>query len=321
MKKFSRLVFYDLKTKPIEDWFIKKLKRFSKEVKIVYAEKEYSRALKPKDLEGADAFVTRLFDFFDDKLFLNGTLKYIGTMHTDYSHFNLRLLNKLGITLTNVPGYATEAVAELTISALLNISRKTFDAMKFVKEGGWGFEKFMGWELRDKTLGIIGLGKIGSRVAEIAKSFGMNVIYYSLHRKPEFERVGIKYSKLDELLRKSDVVSLHCSLTEKTKNILSERRLNLLKRDAVLLNSARQELVDLNALFELCKKKRVFVWFDELQDENWRKKFRKLDNIYLTPDYGWMTREAQRRLKEITLDNIKSFLKGKPKNVITSPSS
>jgi glycerate dehydrogenase len=307
MRKFRKIILYDLKSEPLEKEFVDKLKEFAESVKIVFSKGEYLRALKLLDLEDADALITRLFDYYDDSLFKKSNLKYIGAMHTDISHFNISLLNKKGITLKNIPGYATEAVAELTISVLLNISRQTYDAMNFVKKGNWGFEKFMSWELKGKTLGIIGLGKIGSRVAEIAQRFGMNIIYYSKQKK----NVSYKFVGLNDLLKQSDVVSLHCILTDETKNILNKKNLKLMKQNSVLLNSARMELVNLEALYKLCKQKRISVWFDELQDKNWRDKFRKLDNVYLTPDYGWMTKEAQKRVKEMTLDNIKSFLERK----------
>jgi len=302
--KFKKLVLYDLKSKPLEEEFVDKLKEFAQSVKVVFAEGEYMRALKLSDLEEADALITRIFDYYDNSLFEKSDLKYIGAMHTDISHFNIPLLKKKNIVLTNIPGYATEAVAELTVSALLNISRQTYDAMNFVKQGNWGFEKFLGWELKGKTLGIIGLGRIGSRVAEIAQGLGMKVIYYSKQKK----NVSYKFVKLDDLLKQSDVVTLHCKLTEETKNILNKSNLKLMKQGAVLLNSARMELIDLEALFELCRQKKIFAWFDELQDKELRDKLIKLDNVYLTPDYGWMTKEAQQRVREMTLDNIRLFL-------------
>lgn len=308
--KFKKLILYDLKSKSLEEEFVDKLKEFAESVRVVFAEGEYLKALKLSDLEGADALITRLFDFYDDSLFEKSKLKYVGAMHTDTSHFNIPLLKKKGIFLTNIPGYATEAVAELTVSALLNISRQTHSAMNFVKEGGWGFEKFLGWELKGKTIGIIGLGRIGSRVAEIVQGFEMDIIYYSKTKK----NVPYKFVELNDLLKQSDVITLHCSLTDETRNILNKSNLKLMKQGVVLLNSARMELVDLEALYELCKQKKIFVWFDELQGKEWRDKFRKLDNVYLTPDYGWMTKEAQQRVREITLNNAKSFLEGKTIN-------
>jgi phosphoglycerate dehydrogenase-like enzyme len=312
MVKFKRLVLYDLKSKPLEKEFVDKLSGFAESVKIVFAEGEYKKCLNSSDLEGSDALIARIFDNYDDALFEKSSLKYIGAMHTDISHYNLQLLKKKGIILTNVAGYATEAVAELTISALLNISRQTHDAMNFVKKGNWGFENFVGGELKGKTLGIIGLGRIGGRVAEIAKGFGMKIIYYSKQK----ENVPYEFMELSDLLKKADVLTLHCNLTEETKNILNKSNLSLMKSGAILLNSARMELVDLEALYDLCRQKRIFAWFDELQDEVWRSKVRNLDNVYLTPDYGWMTKEAQERVREMTLKNISSFLEGKSTTAI-----
>ena len=308
--KFKKLVLYDLKSEPLEKEFVDKLNEFAESVKIVFAEKEYSKSLKLSDLKDADALITRLFDFYDESLFTESNLKYIGAMHTDISHFNLDVLNKKGITLTNIPGYATEAVAELTISALLNISRQTHDAMNFVKNGNWGFERFLGWELKGKTLGIIGLGKIGSRVADIAKCFGMKIVHYTPSKKDK------NFLELDDLLKQSDVVSLHCTLNDKTQCILNKSNLKLMKKGSVLLNSARSELVDLDTLFELCKQNKISAWFEAIEEKEIRDKFNQLDNLYLTPHFGWMTKEAQNRLKNITLNNIKSFLEGKTENKI-----
>lgn len=304
MKKFKKIILYDLKQKPLEKDFIEELKKFAESIKIVFAEGEYLKKLKASDLEGADALITRIFDYYDDSLFKRSNLKYIGAMHTDVSHFNIKLLKEKGIVLTNIPDYATEAVAELTISALLSISRKTYEAMDFVKCGNWGFDRFLGWELKGKTLGIIGFGKIGNRVAEIANGFGMQVVYHSKTKKD----TSYKFLELNELLKQSDVVSLHCNLTDKTKDILNKLNFNLMKNGAVLLNPGRMELVDLKSLYEICKQKRIFAWFDEFQDEEWRNKVRKLDNVYLTPDYGWMTQEAQKRVREMTLNNVQLFL-------------
>lgn len=314
MKKFNKLILYDLKKNPLEKEFINRLKKVAKSVKVVFAKKEYAKGLKIEDLKGADALVTRLFDFYDPNLFGNSNLKYIGTMHTDVSHFDKKLLKINKITLTNVPDYATEAVAELTISALLNISRQTQKGMNFVKKGYWGFEKFIGWELKGKTLGIVGFGNIGKRVAEIAQCLGMNVIYFSKSR--ENEKLRIMFKPLKILLKSSDVVSLHCTLNEKTKNIINKSNLKLMKAEAILLDSARSELVDLNALYEKCKNKKLIAWFEAIEDKKTRVKFRKLDNVFLTPHFGWMTKESQIKLKEITLNNINSYLDGKPVNKI-----
>lgn len=314
--RFNKIVLYDLKSKPLDKVFITRLKKFTKFLKIVLVDKEYSGKLNNKHLEGADALILRIFDFYEDLIFEKSNLRYIGSMHTDISHFNLDILKKKKITLTNVPGYSTEAVAELTISALLNIFRQTHDAMNFVKKGNWGFENFMGRELQGKILGIIGLGRIGSRVAELAQCFGMKVVYYSPNRKLIAEKKGIKFLRLNSLLKQSDAISLHCTLNEQTKNILDKFNLKYLKEDAVLLNSARCELVDLDALYKICQKGKIKIWFEAIEEKKVRNKFRKLGNIYLTPHFGWMTKEAQERLKGVTIENIESYFKGSKLNKI-----
>ncbi|MBC8495688.1 D-2-hydroxyacid dehydrogenase [archaeon] len=283
----------------------------TEELKIVYGEKEYCNSLKKEDFQGAEALVLRLFENYEKGFFDNTNLKYIGTTHTDVSHFNLEEMNRNKITLTNVPGYSTEVVAELTISALLNISRRTHDAMNFVKQGNWGFESFMGWELKGKTLGVIGLGNIGRRIAEIALGLGMKVVHFS-----RSEKDGFKLVTLDELLKTSDVISLNCALNKNTEQILNKEKLSLIKKGTVLLNPGRSELVDLDTVFKLCEEKCLSAWFEAIEEQEIRNNFGKLDNIYLTPHFGWMTLEAQNNLREITLKNIQTFLNGNVQNKV-----
>ena len=314
--KFKKLVLYDLKQKPLEREFVGALKETADELKIVFAEKEYACALQSGHLAGADALIVRLFDDYPNRLLDNGALRYIGTMHTAYGHFGQGFLKKKGITLCNVPRYATESIAELEFSVLLNTARQTCEALDFVRAGKWGFEGFSGWELQGKTIGIIGLGAIGCRIAEIASAFGMNVCYYSRTRKLGWEHKGVRYRELDDLLRKSDVISLNCELNEQTKKILNKERVAMLKRGAVLLNPSPHQLCDLNAVFSAAKKGKIFAWFEDIEDQKARKKLLKAKNILLTPNYGWMTVEAQQNLRKITIGNIKSFLAGKPQNKI-----
>ena len=130
------------------------------------------------------------------------------------------------------------------------------------------------------------------------------------------EKKGIKYRGLEELLRESDVVSLHCSFNEESRDILNRKRIALLKQGAVLLNPSRNELCDLEAVYEVAEQGKVFAWFEDIEDEQLRKKFLAVKNILLTPDYGWMTKEAQQNLRRITIENARKFLEEKPQNRI-----
>ncbi|MCX6798963.1 MAG: 2-hydroxyacid dehydrogenase [Candidatus Diapherotrites archaeon] len=305
--RFRKLVLYDLRQQPLEKEFVSALKGLAGEVKVVFAEKEYAGTLRAEHLTGADALVVRLFDDYPNKLFDNGALRYIGTMHTAYGHFDLGFLKEKGITLCSVPQYATESIAELEFSVLLNIARQTCEALNFVRKGKWGFENFMGWGLKGKTIGIVGLGAIGSRVAEIALAFGMNVCYYSRTRKIGWEHKGVRYRELDDLLRRSDVVSLNCELNEQTKKILNRERVAMLKRGAVLLNPSPHQLCDISTVMGAAKKGKIFAWFEDIEDAGLRKKMAKIKNILLTPNYGWMTAEAQQNLRKITIENTRAF--------------
>ena len=144
----------------------------------------------------------------------------------------------------------------------------------------------------------------------------MNVVYFSNDRKPKQEKIGIRFLGLIDLIKQSDVISLHCSLNDETKNILNKSNMKFMKKGFVLLNSARSELVDLDILYNLCKQNKISAWLEAIEDEEIREKFKTLDNIYLTPHFGWMTKEAQRKLREMTLNNIKAYLEGNLTNKI-----
>jgi len=315
--KFRKIVVYDFRKDSLGDEFLGQLRELADAVEVVLADGEYTRQLGKESLQGADALITRVCDHYPDQLFEDSTLKYIGTMHTDCFHFNLEPIKCRHITLTHVPSYAASSVAELAFGVLISIYRKIPAALSFTKQGGWGFDGFLGLELEGKSLGIVGLGAIGCKVAEIAKAFGMRVFYVSRTRKLEIEHTGVRLMQLPEMVRHCDVVSLHCSLSAQTRGIMNSSFINTMKKGAVLLNGSRGELVDLNSCYERCRRGEITVWFDELQDVEWRRKFSSLEHAYLTPDFGWWTSEAQNRLRQVTIANIRAFLEGKPQNAVT----
>ncbi|MGI6525393.1 MAG: 2-hydroxyacid dehydrogenase [Bdellovibrionota bacterium] len=316
LNKFKKLVLYDFRRDPLDATFIKSLDSFATEVEIILAEGEFQNGIKKTDLIGADAFISRVFEHYPQGFFNETLLRYIGLTHTDVSDLNLNELKAKNITLTHVPAYSTQSVAELTIGALICIMRRIPEALNYVRAGNWGFEPFLGSELFGKTLGIVGLGAIGSKVAHLAQAFGMEVLYYSRTRRRDQESLGISFVQFSELLERSHVISFHCPLTEETRAMLTSERVQQLKSSTILLNPSRPEIFDLAALYKRCATSDLFVWFDELQNQEWRDKFRNMDNVYLTPDFGWWTKEAQKRNRDWTLDNIKAYLAGKPQNTV-----
>jgi len=305
--KFNKIVVYDLQGGTVSKGFIQELKKLAGDVSFVYAKKEFDGTLKAEDLRGADILVAKIFDNYTEQPFAKADkLKLVAHMSVGTSMYALDYLRKRGVLVSNAKGYCAEGVAELAIAAMLDITRRTHAAMKHVEGGGFDFSLFPSRELKGKTLGIIGYGDIGKRVAELGKAFGMRVEYYSRSSQT---------IPLAELLESSDVISINCSLNEETKGMLGKKELAMLKDGAVLINTAPALVCDVDEVISLAKKGRIKAYFDELFNEKLRRKALEA-GILLTPAYGWMTEEAQQNLERITLENIKGYAKGNPSNVV-----
>lgn len=248
-------------------------------------------------------------------------LKAIAWVGTGVATFvNIPLASELGIVVSNTPGYGSAAVAEHALGLMLALARNTvaFDAE--LRAGGWPREEVRGVELADKTAGILGLGGIGTRVAQLCGALGMRVLAWT--RNPAAERLleaGATFVEIEELLARSDIVSLHLPHTPETDRLLSTERLRLMKPTALLVNTARAELVDETALVEALRRGRIAgaaldVFAEEPlpPDNPWRE----LPNVILTPHVGFRTPEASGRSVAIALDNLIGALTGEPRNVV-----
>ncbi len=249
-------------------------------------------------------------------------LKAIAWVGTGVSTFvNIPLATELGIVVSNTPGYGSNAVAEHALGLMLALARKTVPLAAAMRDGGWPSDNVMGVELSGKTVGIIGLGGIGTRVAQLCSALGMRVLAWT--RNPSLERLagmGASFAELDDLLAASDVVTLHLPHTPDTDRLLSAERIRLMQQTAFLINTARAELVDEDALVSALRDGRIAgaaldVFADEPlpADNPWRG----LPNLILTPHIGWNTPEANRRSVEIALDNLIGALAGEAKNEVT----
>jgi len=206
---------------------------------------------------GSDALFTLLTDRIDCNLITSSPrLRIVAQMAVGYDNIDVRCATERGVYVTNTPGVLTEATAEHTWALILALARRVVEADYFVRWGewrrlgtAWHPTMLLGVELQGKTLGVVGAGRIGSRVAEIAKAFGMRVIYYDVVRNKALEeRVGAEYVDLERLLEESDIVTLHTPLTPETKHMINEERLKRMKRTALLVNTARGAVVDTEAL-------------------------------------------------------------------------
>jgi len=274
----------------------------------------------PKHLSTSDCLLVKLGATVDKKTMDNASkLKYIGMLGTGYGRIDTQYAAEKGITVTNVPGYSREAVAELVIGMILSCIRELEKARKRSSKGDYSDSGYSASEIKDKTFGIIGLGRNGSRVAEIALGFGANVIYWSRNRKKEFEARGISYGDIDSVISKSDFLSLHLSLNKDTENFLNEKRIMQIKKGAIFVNTSPMELVDINALEKRLKEGNmtfILDHSDEMKEED-LKKLSEYDNCMIYPPIGYITREAAAAKQDIFIQNMENFLKGSPTNKVS----
>jgi D-3-phosphoglycerate dehydrogenase len=246
-------------------------------------------------------------------------LKMISIWATTCHYADLKAAKEKGIVVTHVPGYATEAVAEHVFALLLAAVRKLPLADKHVRRGDFDWRPFGGSELAGKIFGIIGTGAIGCRVAEIAKAFKMQVLGYDKYpNMKRAEEVGIKYVDFHTLLKESDFITLHVTLTSETERLIGKKEIEVMKKGAVIINTSQGKVIDGKALIDALKSGKIsFAGLDVFEEEPPAKDnpLFKLDNVILSPHIGFNTVEAAKRCTDICVDNVLKFLEGHPQNV------
>jgi len=251
-------------------------------------------------------------------------LKYIGVLATGYNIVDIQAAHDIDIPVTNVPTYSTQSVAQIVFAHLLNLAHHAAHHAQTVKSGRWtSSPDFCYWdtpliELAGLTMGIIGFGKIGQATAKLALAFGMNVIFYDI-AEPSSIPQGCQLTEVDDIFRTSDVISLHCPLTSDTTKIINTERLKLMKKTAFLINTSRGPLVDEQALAEALNNETIAgAALDVLSEEPPGESNPLLTarNCYITPHIAWATYAARKRLLQVAVDNVASFLAGKLQNVV-----
>lgn len=245
-------------------------------------------------------------------------LKMVSIWATTCHYADLEAAKERGIMVTHIPGYAMEAVAEHTFALLLAAIRKLPLADKHVRNGGFDWRPFGGIELCGKTLGIIGTGSIGCRVAEIAKAFKMRILGYDKYPNVKrAEEIGMKYVDLYTLLKESDFITLHVTLTSETERLIGKKEIEAMKKGVVLINTSQGKVVDEKALVDALKSgKMSFAGLDVFGEEPPAKdnSLFKLDNTILSPHVGFHTTEAAKRCTDICIENVVKFLEGHLQN-------
>ena len=251
-------------------------------------------------------------------------LKYIGVLATGYNVVDIEAAHERGIIVTNVPAYSTESVAQMVFAHLLTVTNRTEHYAVANRNGRWTenpdfcYWDFPHTELAGKTFGIIGLGHIGQRVAQIALAFGMKV--KALTSKPtEALPAGLEKASLEELLVTSDVLSLHCPLTENTRHLMNADTLRQMKSTAILINTGRGPLVDDQAVADALAEGRLAAFCADVLTEEPPKTdnpLLKQQNAFITPHIAWASTEARIRLLNVATANVQAFLGGDPINMV-----
>lgn len=251
-------------------------------------------------------------------------LKYIGLQSTGYNVVDCEAAKKHNIVVSNIPAYSTTAVAQLTFALILQFTNKVTLHSDAVHDGEWSnCPDFCFWkaplaELDNKTIGIIGFGSIGKRVKNIAKSFGMKVLVFTPHPKPD-EYSDVTFVDFDTLLKNSDFITCHCPLTPNTENLINKDAISKMKKNAIIINTSRGPVINDNDLADALNNDRIQgAGLDVLRVEPPEKinPLLTAKNCYITPHIAWAGFETRERLLGILEDNLKAFIEGNPQNVV-----
>lgn len=266
----------------------------------------------------ADILIIANSPLSGDVIRMASKLRMISVAFTGVDHVDLNACREKDIRVCNAQGYATIAAAELTLALILNVLRNLIPCHESTRTGGTK-DGLVGHELFGKTIGIIGTGAIGSRVAQLAKAFGCHVLAYSRSENEGAKSIGVQYVSMEKLHSESDIVSLHTPLTDETRLLINEERIGLMKRGAILINTARGAVVDSNALARALNDGRLAgAGIDVFEMEPPIPVDHPLitaKNVVLAPHVAFAAKESMLRRAEITFDNITAWLNGTPQNV------
>jgi glycerate dehydrogenase len=253
------------------------------------------------------------------------TVKYIGALATGYNVVDVTATKDLGITVTNIPSYATDAVAQFTFALLLEICHHVGDHNSAVKNGEWTssqdfcFWKYPLMELAGKTMGLIGFGRIGQATAKIAQTFGLKVLVYDSIVNHSLEKKNCMYVTFNELLEQSDIISLHCPLLESTRGIINKSSIARMKDGVMIINTSRGPMIVEEDLSDALNNGKVAgAALDVVSDEPILKDNPLLTarNCIITPHIAWASKESRIRLMNTAVENVRAFLKGESVNVV-----
>lgn len=287
-------------------------------VKTFSEDRTISRAELLKNVEDADGIITLLTEKIDKEVIDSlHRCKIIANCAVGYNNIDVRYANEKNIIVTNTPDILTDATADLTVALILACARRLGEGERMMRDNkftGWKPQLMLGLEMKNKTVGIIGAGRIGYAVAKRMRSFGTKIIYFDRKNNLKFEKeFSAKRFTLDALLKRADIVSVHLPLDKKTFHVLNKDNLKLMKKDSVIVNTSRGEIIEEKSLIELLKKKKIFAaGLDVYEGEPViNPELRKLENVFLLPHIGSATVETRSAMAELCASNIIKVLSGR----------
>lgn len=312
---FTKVLLIDFKEQEIEPKYFDRIKN-------LFQNNQFISRDDPKLLESlkdTEVILAKISTKIDKEIIdATPNLKYIGVLATAFDAVDAKYARSKNIAVCNLGGYSTEAVSEFFFASLLEQARELERAKQQTRNEDYSFDKFMGAELKDKVLGIVGAGKIGSRIAEIGLGFGMKVIYFSRNNKPEIEKNGAEKKVLNDVLSQSDFVSLNLVLNKETEGIISKEKIDLLKKGCIFINLAPPPLIDQEAMMAKADQGDITFIFDHSDDidASLAKRFLETKNCIVYPPVAFRTNEANTARWETFVSNVENFISGNPQNVV-----
>lgn len=277
-----------------------------------------------KRAQNADIILTNKCRLKEEELKQLPKLKYIGVLATGYNNIDTEYAHNHGIVVSNIPSYSTESVVQMTFAHIFNITNQISHYASEVRAGQWSQNPdFCYWntplqELAGRTLGIIGLGNIGMRVAQVAHCLGMDVFALTSKEKDQLP-TGVQKTTLEGLLGVADILTLHCPLSPDTYHLINEERLAMMREGAILINTSRGALVDEQAVANALESGRLQAYGADVMSKEpplADNPLLRQAHAHLTPHIAWATLEARQRLIKTGIENVKAFVEGQPQNVV-----
>ena len=276
-------------------------------------------------IKGAECVFTNKVPVTAQTMDKSPDLKWVGVLATGFNIVDIAHAKEKGIAVSNIPSYSTDTVAQNVFAHILNITNRVGDHSASISDGKWSrcpdfaFWDYPQQELAGLTMGIIGFGAIGKKVAQIAQAFGMKVLVDTPHPDFSLESEALSFAEREEVLRKSDFISLHCPLVDSTKNLINRDTLKMMKKNAVLINTGRGPLIDEAALAEALRDGAIAAaGLDVLCKEppEADNPLFACENCFFSPHISWASKAARIRIHDIALKNLEAYVSGAPINVV-----